>query len=97
MSGRVEEQKAAHLGPFYPLQPKASAPPPACFMVYGGNSLHFCSALHYLLYTLVVAVPELHVGMWAHPCGRRLEVVDVFFFPNNFLKLINDLFGCARS
>lgn len=80
MSGRVGRTEGCAPRPVYPLQPKASAPPPACFMVYGGNSLHFCSALHYLLYTLVVAVPELHVGMWAHPCGVRLEVVGRCFF-----------------
>lgn len=81
MSGRAGRAEGRAPRPAYPLQPKASAPPPACFMVYGGNSLHFCSALHYLLYTLVVTVPELHVGMClGTSCGVRLEVVGGCFF-----------------
>ena len=99
MSGHVGGAEGRAPRPVYPLQPKASAPPPACFMVYGGNSLRFCSALHYLLYTLVVTVPELRVGMclgislWSE---IRSGEWMLFFFPNNFLKLINDLFGCTR-
>ena len=92
MSGHVGGAEGCTPRPVYPLQPKASAPPPPVCMVYGGNC-HFCSALHYLLYTLVVIVPELHVGMclgtslWSEIRSGEW-MFFFFFFSNNFLKLI---------
>ena len=64
MSGRVGGAEGCTSRPVYPLEPKAFALTPSVCMVYGGNSLHFYFALHYLLSTLVVTVPELCVGMF---------------------------------